>query len=57
MAICLTDVDSLAAGTRKLVNKAGSDVRWDSVLESKKISQSRRRTIDESDFNIRQMFI
>ena len=49
MTIGLTDVDSLAAGTRKFVYK-GTDVRWDFVLEDKEVAQLRWGTINESYF-------
>ena len=39
MAIGLTDVDSLAAGTRKFVYNSRADVGWDFVLEGKEVAQ------------------
>ena len=40
MAIRLTNVDSLAAGTRILVNDSGAYVRWDSILEAEQVTHS-----------------
>ena len=53
MLMGLTDVDSVAAGTRKFVYNSGTDVRWDFVLEGKEVGQPRRGTIDESYFDLR----